>query len=1076
MVLVLAQIRSRAKILKPWLGIQVSNSKTIQELYNDFAAGALDSTSEIPNDYNSAQVSPSMGKSKTDDKVPVDSTTTLGEATSIVGHYIDFNVEKLDEPESSSSENQRPTAFDMLLQAARDKTHLPDRYPELNKKDKLKNDLICWLETNKVGWSADEKSFLGKQFINTVCTVMWEIDGNHKTLSDRGCSVPQALSKFTGYNLPELRKKRKATADSLNISTLSANASSLLHLTTQAYMKCAEWRGVRQCILTLATNIRKYCEYLKAQQESSSKNKARTTIVQSEREVWKTYEETTDMNHSQKQSYGLLHDALVSAEFFDVVCLNEFTPSLPWKKYEYLKALVVPCKAVRYTYTGGMANLDFIWRVPTSYDDASLLSNNIKIRDKLSPQLPMYHTRAMKRTFVQAFGTVMNCKPAFLRKAYQFVTGDASAATNLSEEETDKRVTEMLELQDPELVIDLRINNKGQPEKYSIFLEECKKYIEAAVETAVDERRHDQVADGDAVVHLAAALSLRDLHEQVKKRCDENTPIPSRDWLRLQFWPRRINSSTCSRYYGTIKVKYMVQARQFRHQHIDMHYASALFRYLKEFCIKYRDDATMVCMDDKHSMKIGEPGYPVAAVERGKQVIVAKGTKLAVGDHDFTKMLLTPSVILKVEIPPKIEESFYKGQVFVGLKDHTFEPSSSLRHLTELHSILKEDSNPLLALYTDGGPDHRTNFISVQLSIISLFLKEDRDMVVAVRTPPYNSWKDPAERVMSTLNIGAQAVGLMRTETGIEDLLKGCSSLKSIRELAEKNPALNIREQVLNSTKSCKELLSSIFERLEYSKKPISTFQAASEEDIKSLWDEIMKIDPSISQSDTSMAAIEKRENFMEFYKSHCQRRHYFFSVKKCSDVNCTFHLPPRMDDFENLHHLPDPVPKGEHYESFEAMYGKETSEKYRPSLNEKAKKDKQIRFNPTKQTALCVSQTIVCEECGKPRLLHAAKKVVDREALHRLLEGVSYSCGSTLQSIIGEEEIVSAVYVRADITCSSTIELPYYSANYPDVCIQCGSSLNLDVNAEFYPMCADCKAKGVKSTKRRTRVFKPKN
>ena len=54
MVLVLAQIRSRAKILKPWLGIQVSNSKTIQELYNDFAAGALDSTSEIPNDYNSA--------------------------------------------------------------------------------------------------------------------------------------------------------------------------------------------------------------------------------------------------------------------------------------------------------------------------------------------------------------------------------------------------------------------------------------------------------------------------------------------------------------------------------------------------------------------------------------------------------------------------------------------------------------------------------------------------------------------------------------------------------------------------------------------------------------------------------------------------------------------------------------------------------------------------------------------------------------------------------------------------------------------------------------------------------------
>ena len=29
-------------------------------------------------------------------------------------------------------------------------------------------------------------------------------------------------------------------------------------------------------------------------------------------------------------------------------------------------------------------------------------------------------------------------------------------------------------------------------------------------------------------------------------------------------------------------------------------------------------------MDDKHRCKVGEPGYPVAAVERGRQVIVSK--------------------------------------------------------------------------------------------------------------------------------------------------------------------------------------------------------------------------------------------------------------------------------------------------------------------------------------------------------------------------------------------------------------------------------------------------------------------
>ena len=306
------------------------------------------------------------------------------------------------------------------------------------------------------------------------------------------------------------------------------------------------------------------------------------SFVKSERETWKTYTETTSFNPSQKACYGLLHDALLSADLFEPICLNDFTPNLPWKKYEYLKALVVPCKTVRYTYTGGMENLEFAWRVPISYDEASLLSSNIKVCDKLSPQIPIYHSRAMKRTFVQSFGTITHCKPAFLRRAYQFLTGDSAAASTLSEDETDRRVSEMLELQDPELVIDLRIDNKGQPEKFSVFWKNAKRYIDEAVETAADDRRHNQLVDGDTVVHLAVALSLRDLHKQVSKRCPDETPIPSQEWLRLQFWPRRVNAATSSR-YGRIKVKYMIPSRQFRHQHVDMHYASALFRYLKEF-------------------------------------------------------------------------------------------------------------------------------------------------------------------------------------------------------------------------------------------------------------------------------------------------------------------------------------------------------------------------------------------------------------------------------------------------------------------------------------------------------------
>lgn len=37
-------------------------------------------------------------------------------------------------------------------------------------------------------------------------------------------------------------------------------------------------------------------------------------------------------------------------------------------------------------------------------------------------------------------------------------------------------------------------------------------------------------------------------------------------------------------------------------------------------------------LDDKHRCKIGEPGYPVAAIERGKQVVVTTNETFAVAD------------------------------------------------------------------------------------------------------------------------------------------------------------------------------------------------------------------------------------------------------------------------------------------------------------------------------------------------------------------------------------------------------------------------------------------------------------
>ena len=89
--------------------------------------------------------------------------------------------------------------------------------------------------------------------------------------------------------------------------------------------------------------------------------------------------------------------------------------------------------------------------------------------------------------------------------------------------------------------------------------------------------------------------------------------------------------------------------------------------------------------------------------------------------HNFTKFSLIPSVSLVVDIPETVSDSWYDGQVLIGLKEGTSEPSSPLRHVTELLTALKErhllDAKHGLFLYSDGGPEYRLTYLSVKLTV-----------------------------------------------------------------------------------------------------------------------------------------------------------------------------------------------------------------------------------------------------------------------------------------------------------------------------------------------------------------------
>ena len=85
---------------------------------------------------------------------------------------------------------------------------------------------------------------------------------------------------------------------------------------------------------------------------------------------------------------------------------------------------------------------------------------------------------------------------------------------------------------------------------------------------------------------------------------------------------------------------------------------------MREYTIQLSNCSMLICLDDKHRIKVGEPNFPVAPAERGRRVLVSLHDELSVGDHDFTIFSLIPSVALIVNILTSIEGSWYEGKVY----------------------------------------------------------------------------------------------------------------------------------------------------------------------------------------------------------------------------------------------------------------------------------------------------------------------------------------------------------------------------------------------------------------------------
>ena len=154
-----------------------------------------------------------------------------------------------------------------------------------------------------------------------------------------------------------------------------------------------------------------------------------------------------------------------------------------------------------------------------------MLERSLHVVEKLRPTFPKFSTRAMRKSMFTKFGRISSTiKPSILRCYYRELTSDSTAAINATEEEVDKKVKQMLEMEpkDPQTLTNLaEVTNEERKTKFDTFWSECSKFLAEDVRLGVDDRRHT------SVTHFAKAISVRDLLEQVQVQCPPDCPIPS---------------------------------------------------------------------------------------------------------------------------------------------------------------------------------------------------------------------------------------------------------------------------------------------------------------------------------------------------------------------------------------------------------------------------------------------------------------------------------------------------------------------------------------------------------------------
>ena len=200
-------------------------------------------------------------------------------------------------------------------------------------------------------------------------------------------------------------------------------------------------------------------------------------------------------------------------------------------------------------------------------------------------------------------------------------------------------------------------------------------------------------------------------------------------------------------------------------------------------------------------------------------------------------------------------------------------------------------------------------------------------------------------------------------------------------------------------------------------------------------------------------------------------QRHYLFCIKKCGEAECNICAPVRLpvSVFQQIHLFQTLfliLAKNTIFHLQNCMEHKQLNNIVHHYRRSQLVVHMEYPSTPQANMLLIHAKLSDALKCGKQRVIYAARKLKyeEMERLKRVIDGVQYSCGSVLKDIdcsSRDQELTGKVYIRANLTCSDKVEVPFYLCGVHDpICIHCGVEDDLisrKLAKPVYPTCSTC-------------------